>query len=159
MQKSEKLRDFRRMIRIFEREFATELTVETSCCGVTLAQCHALLELDAAGEVSLSGLAEMAGLDKSTLSRTIESLVRDNLVNRTTDSDDRRAVCISLSAMGKERASAINEMCDEYYGKLLSEIPVSSHAAVIETLGLIGNAMTKIRLRGSCCAEKENPNG
>jgi len=159
MQKNEKLRDFRKMIRVLEREFATELALETSCCGVTLAQCHALLELDAAGEVSLSGLADMAGLDKSTLSRTIESLVRENLVERITDSDDRRAVRISLSGKGRERASAINTMCDEYYGKLLSEIPVSSHAAVIETLGLIGNAMTEIRLRGSCCAEKENPNG
>jgi DNA-binding MarR family transcriptional regulator len=155
MQKNEKLRDFRRMIRVFEREFATELAVETNCCGVTLAQCHALLELDAAGEVSLSGLAETVGLDKSTLSRTIESLVRDNLVERTTDSDDRRAVCISLSEKGKERASAINVMCDEYYEKLLSEIPVSSHASVIKTLGLIGDAMTKIRMRGSCCVSKE----
>jgi DNA-binding MarR family transcriptional regulator len=159
MNTKESVRDFRKMIRILEREFASELALETSCCGVSLAQCHALLELEALGKVSLSELAEAAGLDKSTLSRTVDSLVRDGLVERLTNDDDRRAVHLSLSKKGRLRADQINGMCDEYYGRLLTVIPKSSHRMVIEAFGLVGNAMTRIRQSGACCVgikEKKN---
>ncbi|HEY3416310.1 MAG TPA: hypothetical protein VGM23_05440, partial [Armatimonadota bacterium] len=53
---------FRRQLRALERELVRQLEADTSCCGVTLAQCHALLEL-ATAELSLSGLAAALDLD------------------------------------------------------------------------------------------------
>lgn len=159
MKNKERLRDFRKTIRMLEREFAIEFALGTSCCGVTLAQCHALLELEAFGVASLSELAGELGLDKSTLSRTIDSLVKEGLVERATSSSDRRAVRISLTAKGRQNAAGINKMCDELYGRILAAIPSSAHKMVIESLGLVGRAMARIRRSGKCCHSKENNNG
>ena len=40
------VRLFRNAIRTFEREMASQLEAESLCCGVTLSQCHTLIEID-----------------------------------------------------------------------------------------------------------------
>lgn len=70
---------FRAALRRLERIVAATLQSQASCCGVTMAQCHVLLELDAvaelvvgelAGTPRLGGLAEEAG----TGGRAVESV-------------------------------------------------------------------------------------
>ena len=145
------VREFRRALRLIERELSHELDSETSCCGVTLSQCHLLLELEIIGEVSLSGLADATGLDKSTLSRTVESLVKEELVNRNVSPDDRRGVKIQLSESGRKKASIINGYCDQYYGALFTHIPASKHTSIIQSLAVLANAMQKMRAENKSC--------
>lgn len=47
-------------------------------------------------------LAEAEGLDASTMSRRIASLVERGLVSRNTDPDDRRAHTLSLTDLGNQ---------------------------------------------------------
>lgn len=75
---------------------------DVSCCGVTVAQCHALLEVEKNGEISLVDLAYALGLDNSTLSRTIDSIVQERLVERRANPHDRRHISIALTDKGKE---------------------------------------------------------
>ena len=42
------------------------------CCGVSLTQCHTIVEIAKAGSISLNELADILTLDKSTVSRTVE---------------------------------------------------------------------------------------
>jgi DNA-binding MarR family transcriptional regulator len=145
------VRDFRRALRLVERELSLELDSEQSCYGVTLPQCHLLLELEILGEVSLSALAGETGLDKSTLSRTVESLVREGLVLRAISPDDRRGVKIRLSDSGMKKAEVINGYCDQYYDGLFSYIPESKHSSIIQSLSDLADAMHKMRADGKYC--------
>lgn len=149
--KKELIRDFRKTLRLLEREFEIVLSAETKCCDVTLPQCHAMIELEESGDISLSDLSNRMELDKSTLSRTVDSLVRDGLAVRDTDAADRRAVKISLSDKGKEKVESINTLCDKYYEEILSGIPQKGRKEVIESVGVLAKSMKSFRSRTSCC--------
>ena len=84
------VQNFRRSLRSIEREVEQQIKTDTVCCGVSLAQCHALMELGLGGAMTIADLAEIIKLDKSTLSRTIDSMVQTGLVDRTIDPKDRR---------------------------------------------------------------------
>jgi hypothetical protein len=76
------IREFRKHLRQLEREVGYSMASETACCGVTLAQCHHLLEVDARGSTSITELATALELDKSTLSRTVDGACRAGLLSR-----------------------------------------------------------------------------
>ncbi len=146
--------DFRKKLRILEREIGIELKNETSCCGVTLAQCHILLELNESESLSISEIADILGLDSSTLSRTIDGLVEKGFVTRTTDINDRRAVQLNLSENGIKKVESINEQCNNTYREFLQFIPEDKIASVLEVMELIAEGLKNLR-KGSagerCC--------
>jgi MarR family transcriptional regulator for hemolysin len=140
--------DFRRDLRGLERELMRQLEGETACRGVTLAQCHALLELSFS-ELSLSGLAAAVDLDTSTLSRTVEGLVKAGLVKRTQDLADRRSVRLVLSAAGRAKVATIDEMCNRYYTELFEQLGEKDQRCVIRAVSLLAHLMRSRRCAGS----------
>ncbi len=130
-----------------------QLEADTRCCGVTVSQCHALLEL-AASDLSLTSLAAALDLDTSTLSRTVDALVRAGLVDRTEDPSDRRALRIALSPAGQAKVASINETCDRNYADLLDGMSEQDRLTVLRAVGLLADRMRS--LRGSpCCSITE----
>ncbi|MBI5085947.1 MAG: MarR family transcriptional regulator [Acidobacteria bacterium] len=144
------VKEFRRDLRVLERELMRQLEGETACCGVTLAQCHALMELSF-GEQSLRGLAEAVDLDTSTLSRTVDGLVKAGLVQRTEDPADRRSVRLVLTAAGVERVGRIDEMCNRYYDGLFLRLREKDQRCVVRAVHLLAHGMRARR------REKESP--
>jgi len=140
--------DFRRNVGVLQREVMRQLEGGTTCCGVTLAQCHVLLELSFS-VLSLKDLAASLDLDASTLSRTIEVLVQAKLVERTVDPADRRAVRLALSAAGRGKVGAINETCNRYYASLLGKMSQKDQRLVLEAVRMLADVM-----RRSCAAEQ-----
>ena len=151
MSKNE-IRQFRQALRLLEREISLRLTLEQSCCGVTLSQCNVLLELDTKGGIMLNELAAVTGLDKSTLSRTVDFLVNAGYVERIVPPNNRRSVLLSLSQKGKAESDAINKICDSYYKDVLESIDLEKRVDVIESVLSAGSAFEKVRLeRRTCC--------
>lgn len=143
--KTEVIQEFRRHLRIIERDVAEQLKGQTQCCGVTLAQCHTLIELGDAGTINLGGLAERLGQDASTLSRTVESLVQAGLLERALDPANRRAVILSLTPQGTARLGAINEACNAFYGRLLRSVPSRKVPVLMEGVRLVAGVMAAER--------------
>ncbi len=153
------LRRFRRGLRALERRVEQALEDQTSCCGVSAAQCHLVLEIAEAGPSSIGFFAERLELDLSTLSRTVESLVQAGLALRAADPGDRRRQLVALSAAGAERARAINQSCDAYYAALLAGLPAGLREAALEVVPLLANAMgargqAAERSVGGCCSRE-----
>jgi DNA-binding MarR family transcriptional regulator len=119
---------------------------EALCCGVTLPQCHAILEIGAAGELSLKELSARSGLDPSTLSRTVESLVREGLAERNPSAADRRATVIRLSPAGRTACESINTTWNGICREMFRRIPRRRHRQFVETAALLAE------LLGGCCA-------
>ncbi|MCK4750392.1 MAG: MarR family transcriptional regulator, partial [Bacteroidales bacterium] len=87
--KKEYIQHFREILRIFDREVF--LQNNASCCnGISLAQCHTLLEIEKNSEISVSDLAMNLSLDKSTVSRTVDGLVNIGMVDRVIPKENRR---------------------------------------------------------------------
>jgi len=141
---SHAIQEFRRDLRVLEREILRQLEGETGCCGVSLPQCHVLLELSF-GDLSLKALADALNLDKSTLSRTVDGMVREGLVARHADPSDRRAVCLTLSARGRAKVATINDTCDRYYEKLLTQMLESDRQRVTQAVRLLADGMRRLR--------------
>ncbi|MEW6274778.1 MAG: MarR family transcriptional regulator [Bacillota bacterium] len=141
---------------LLELSRATQLLEksEVGCCGISLSQCHLLLEVsrrEGEGETSLSDLAALLELDLSTVSRVADGLVRQNLLKREIDSQDRRRSILTLTGGGKELVENINRNMRAYTQEILKQIPPEKRSAVLESLGLLVEAIQKIK--GGCCRE------
>jgi len=116
------VRNFRENIRHIEREL--NIQGNTNCCeGVTLAQCHTLLELQLQKSISLNELSEKLYLDKSTVSRTVDSLVKKGTVNRDVPQENRRKVTLSLTQKGTGICQRINQDSDAFFWDIIQAIP------------------------------------
>ena len=71
--------------------------------GLTATQYSLLVELDAAGPVTMNTFARIMVMDRSTLGRNVRPLEREGLISLDVDAEDRRARKLSLSAAGKKR--------------------------------------------------------
>lgn len=141
---SKKLRE---TIRLLERRLGMLDDLQSSCCGITFAQCHAIVEIGRVGTLSLNDLADILGIDKSTTSRTINNLVNDGLVFRDMDTEDRRFVRIGLTPSGRKIYEGIEETMNIYFRKVYGSIPEEKREQVIESLDLLVKAL----LENECC--------
>ena len=149
------IRDFRRNLRALEREVQLSMASDTGCCGVSLAQCHLLLEVEDRGRTSITALADILELHKSTLSRTVDGMCRSGLLHRETDPSHRRQQIISLTPAGKAKAETVNSLCDGSYARLFDFIPAASRRAVVTSVALVAEAMRHMRKSPAtpCCKE------
>jgi DNA-binding MarR family transcriptional regulator len=152
------IRDFRKNLRVLEREVELSMTSEAGCCGVTFAQCHLLLEVERRGRTSVTELASLLELDKSTLSRTVDAGCRAGLIDRTVDPASRRQQVLSLTEKGRAMAETINSQCDASYARLFDFIPSTERSTVVHAVALLADAMREKRRNpdGACCADETN---
>jgi len=125
-----KIRAFRKSLREFER--LNQLLNNQCCRGITLAQCHVLLEIEELENATTSHLAHNLKLDKSTLSRTVDSLVKMDLVERTENPDDRRYKTLILSSAGRIFCNRINGENDKLYSEVIRKLPSTSKDTILD---------------------------
>jgi DNA-binding MarR family transcriptional regulator len=150
------IRRLREAIRVLEREITGQLRSETAGCGVSLAQCHTLMELDSAEPISLTDLAQRFALDPSTLSRTVDGMVKSGLLVRIANPVDRRSVRIGLTPKGEKAAAGIHRRCDEFYSSMLEGLPAAKQSALLEGIAVLAEGIRdqRSRSRGSACCLK-----
>lgn len=146
MVQKKELKKFRHHIRGLEREIAFQQKEDTSCCGVSVTHCYALVEVAGCEDISVTELAETLELDKSTLSRTVESMVASGLVTRTVNEADRRRTVLKLTPEGRAKIECINKFCDDHYRQLFKLISDEKHQIIFEAVELLATAMKKIRI-------------
>jgi DNA-binding MarR family transcriptional regulator len=145
----EYIKKLREVIRQFERELLFQNT-ESCCSGVSLAQCHTLLELENKEKASVTELADSLSLDKSTVSRTVDGLVNIGLVNRNIPSDNRRMAILSLTPTGTKTCSDINSLSNEYFSENLSVLSVKEQKELLRLLKKITDNMIRRRKECQC---------
>ncbi len=144
---SEQVGKLRETVRLLVRRLGILEKSEASCCGITLAQCHALYELRRAGEMSLNDLAESLRLDKSTVSRLVDNLVNSGLVARGTDPGDRRCVTLGLTEEGRRVLAGIDKGMDAFFAEIVDQLPAEKRSQVLESLALLAGAAANCK----CC--------
>jgi len=144
--------DLREIVRILVRDLGLLERNKSCCCGVTLAQCHAIVEIGRSKEINLNSLAELLNLEKSTMSRTINNLVNESLVLREVHTENRRYIKIKLTEKGEEIFREIEKTMEDYYTDVISLVPVDKREQVLESLQILVNIVNA----NKCCNEKES---
>jgi DNA-binding MarR family transcriptional regulator len=132
------IRGFRRFLRQFTR--LTHAQLRDCCTEVTLPQCLVLLEIDESDRLTVGQLASRLRLDDSTLSRTIDGLVRRGLLDRRRDDRDRRVVWIGLTRKGTATCAEIHRQNDDIVRGVFEKIPPSRRRVVIRNFDLLVQA-------------------
>lgn len=156
--KETEIRKFRRALRYLERFISSNVKENSVCCGVNPTQCHILLKVEEAGELSPSELREYLGLDKSSLSRTLDGLVRLGLLEREESSNDRRYHSISLTETGQQFVDRLNGECDRYYKPIFKSLSKEVREQLIEDFKTLFEAFSRVANTPSerkCCSVDE----
>lgn len=144
MNKTLNLIQLRELIRQLERKLGVLKESQQSCCGcISMAQCHALVEIGRAETISLNDLADKLNLDSSTMSRTVNKLVANDLVKRDIDPADRRYVTISLTDSGESHFHSIESDRNAHFQQIYESIPATKQEQVLESLQILIDALSK----------------
>jgi DNA-binding MarR family transcriptional regulator len=137
----------REMVRVLERKLGVLEDTQLTCCSITMAQCHALVEIGRAQKISLNELAELLNIENSSMSRTVNNLVNNNLVKRDIDPLDRRYVTITLTENGNKLFKEIEERMNQYFSKIYERLPEKKREQVLESLQILVAAIGEYE----CC--------
>jgi DNA-binding MarR family transcriptional regulator len=142
------LGNFREVLRLFDRELFFQ-NVSSCCGGVTLAQCHTLLEIENNDKITVTELSGNLLLDKSTTSRTVDSLVKSGFVKRSIPSNNRRITSLYLTEAGKKTCQDINWNNEKYLEDSLSQLSDIEKKELLRLFDKITNNMINIRKNSS----------
>ena len=147
MTDNEEAGQLREFVRALERRLGVLEDGEMACCGISMAQCHALVEIGRASSISLVELAKLLDLDNSTMSRTVNNLVSNKMAERELDPKDRRYVTIRLTPEGLARFREIESNMGVYFMRIYSAIPKENRAQVLDSIQILLRAISEC----GCC--------
>lgn len=120
-----------------------------SCGDTGSTQCFILGEVYRIGPVTLADLGRRLALDKSWISRAVESLVQEGFLVKESHSGDRRSVLISLSKAGKKRYEELDRSLNAQVEQVISHIPEKQRPGIYESLRLLRDALRRETDNGS----------
>jgi DNA-binding MarR family transcriptional regulator len=112
---------------------ASELTAALAPLGVSARGYH-VLRAALSGEHTQTELAEMIGLDKTTMVVAVDELERAGLAERHPAPDDRRARIIAVTPAGKRKVAEADKVKERVQAEVLSELAPQEAQALLEAL-------------------------
>ncbi|MDR4505128.1 MAG: MarR family transcriptional regulator [Candidatus Scalindua sp.] len=88
--------------------------METKFC-ISSTRAQTLSTLKDKKSLKMSELSEQMFLTSSTMTRIVDNLIKDELVERGGDTCDRRVVVVKLTNKGKKLTKDIEEFKDKYF--------------------------------------------
>jgi DNA-binding MarR family transcriptional regulator len=127
---------FTRLVRFFNQLMREQLV----CGPVTVQQCYTLEALTD-GPLSMKDLAAEVALHQSTLTRVVEKLEKQNLVQRTRKSDNQRSVEVRLTDAGKQTYLFLDAAGSQMISDLLDLIPKERRGAIVDAMDELANLL------------------
>lgn len=146
------MENLREIFQVMTRRFGF---LNKNCCSVggsevSLVQSHILYEIDRQHEPSMQQIADTLGMDITTFSRQVQSLVKMNLVKKTPAPEDKRIQILSLTTEGTYVATTIDEQMNLFLNEVFSHMNDFEKETVIRSIKLLNEAMAKSSM---CCGK------
>jgi len=127
------------MNRIMGR-YNASLRADLSGLGLTTPKMRALAVLSVIDAPLIRELAVYAVVEQSTLSRALDQLAGEGLIQRETDAGDSRATRVHITAAGRAAFEAMWPQMAVAYARMFQGIPEDEHRAFVATLQkMLGN--------------------
>jgi MarR family transcriptional regulator, transcriptional regulator for hemolysin len=124
------LNDVARMLKTFADYKASQF-------GITRAQWVVLVRLDRFEGLKQSELAEMLDLQPITLTRLLDRLCGNGLIERRADPNDRRAKRLYLTAAARPLLERLGDLGDELMGTALAGVERENVEKLVAQLAII----------------------
>ncbi|MEH7418157.1 MarR family transcriptional regulator [Neobacillus drentensis] len=144
------MEDLRELFQVMSRRFGF---LNKNCCQVggeeiSLVQSHILYEILRKDRPSIQQVADTLGMDITTFSRQVQTLVKMELVKKTPLPEDRRVSQLILTPQGKYVAARIDAEMNQYLKEVFSNMSDFERDMVINSIKLLNDAMSKSTV---CC--------
>lgn len=107
---------------------------------VSLAQHRIMVLVASRGSQRIGDLATALNVNSSNATRHCDRLQRAGLVERQRSTEDGRAVCVSLTAAGRERVRRVTAVRRAEIAAVLDAMPVKHREGLLEALRAFGDA-------------------
>jgi len=104
------------------KAFRTDEPQEVLHMDISFPEIFVLRELSSKEEPTMSELGRSISMDLSTLTRTVDKLVRKEFVARKRDPEDRRMVRVALTAKGRKLISRFEEARKKHIESILRQM-------------------------------------
>lgn len=91
--------------------------------GATRVQWIALYYIEKSEGLRQSDLAAMMHAKETTIARLTSRMVKNGLIERKTDPEDRRALKLHCTDEGHSMFRKLLPVCDSFYNKIIQDIP------------------------------------
>ncbi|AWC32509.1 MarR family winged helix-turn-helix transcriptional regulator [Bacillus cytotoxicus] len=137
------MNDARELFQVFARRFGF---LNKNCCSIggveiSLVQSHILCEISKRDQPSMQIVSEALGMDITTFSRQIQTLVKKKFVAKTPSPQDRRIHTLSLTTEGTFVVATINEQMNQYLNEVFSKMSPFEKDMILNSIQLLNNAM------------------
>jgi DNA-binding MarR family transcriptional regulator len=145
------MENVRNLFQILSRNFGLlhEQCCE-SCCGqeVSLVQSHILYEINRQHKPSMQEISSKLGMDITTFSRQVKTLVEKGFVKKTPHPEDNRINILALTPEGLAIENSINLTVNAQLNSVLSAMTPFERETVLRSIQLFNET---IQQSPSCC--------
>ena len=105
--------------------------------AVTVPQLRALLFVNRNPDVNLSGLAEHLGIGLTGASGLVDRLVKQHLMSRETDPNERRRIQLTVTVQGKSRLDEASHATREAIAEQLGDLTPDEAATIDRAMDIL----------------------
>jgi len=105
--------------------------------GISVPVWRVLASLIGSGGETVTGLAEICLLQQPTMTKLLDRMVRDGLVQRSQDGRDRRVVRVALTPHGEALAAELSQLAKQHEAEVLARHPEAEATAIKDLLRAI----------------------
>lgn len=125
-------------------------------CGLTVRRWQVLSVLSLFDGSRVGSIADMSGSGQAPLSRVIDQMERDGLVERRRAGEDNRAVEVWMTPSGRQLYESLLPLAERFVSALVSSIPAGQAAVMMTTLnGMLENIDTAVNAAHAVKDEKK----
>ncbi len=143
------------LLREVARLYSRAQRVVADCCRTTSTQCHLLTELERSGPQPMGDLGQRLYLEKSWVSRAVDSLLKTGLVEKNANPLDARSWIVGLTPEGHRTVAELNRTLDEHAEQLLGHLPAAQQALIQQSLTSLLQAL-RDDTAATCCLPVSN---
>lgn len=124
-----------------------------TCCSVesidlSVIQSHILYEIDSNKEPSMQQTADLLGIDITTFSRQIQTLVKMDLVTKVVSPEDKRVTNLVLTDLGKRVAWEIDCQVNQFIEEIFRGMTEFEKETVQRSLKMVAESMNQTNAIG-----------
>lgn len=141
----EEIVELRGVVQQFIKAFGILEQAKTPCgFSLSLSQVFTLQELEKQ-TLTVTELADKLQLERSSVSRLIDGLVRGDFVTRELNENNRREVILSLTEKGSRSIQKVRDQSVEFYNSILHKMAESEQAQFVESFKAFTRALLEVR--------------
>jgi len=118
-----------------EKEFVRKQNISTSQATLLI-----MILGRTGGEMNMTDIISEMNLEKSTVTRLIDSLVEKNYAAKIRNPQDRRELAVSLTTSGKKYAAELRQTRMDYYRNILKRLPKGKVREVMNAFEMVADA-------------------